>query len=396
MLDLPATCERGPMMSGRPCAAILLLLSVWSGSLLLAQAEPDAGPSRAGELRRVQDDIARIERELQALAGREQGLLGELKRLDVELTLRQAECEELALRRAAIERQIEIGDRSIGDLERAQETRGLYLAFRLRETYKAGTNPGLRRLVGGEAAQTYWSGLHYAALLTERDAALIRSYRSDRARLAEERAGLERARGGLADVQAQAVAARDELDQARRRQSAMLARVQSDQTTRRAVLAELRAAAEDLGRVVSSLEPGSAPALDMRKFKGLLEWPAAGKLEAGFGTVVHPQFRTEVPHPGWDIAAPLGADVRAVFDGVVGYADWMRGYGLTLILDHGGGVITIYSHASALLAQRGDRVHRGQLVGKVGETASLRGPLLYFELRVDGRPVDPADWLRRP
>ncbi len=384
------------MMAGRPWAVILLLPAAWSGPPLLAQAQLDPGPSRAGELRRVQDDIARIERELQTLAGREEGLLGDLERLDAELSLRTAECEELALRRSAIEAQIETGSRSIVDLEEAQETRGRYLAFRLRETYKAGTSPGLRRFVGGAGAESYWSGLRYAALLSERDAALVRSYRSDRARLDGERAGLERAREGLLEVETQAVGARDVLDQARRRHSAMLVRLKSDQTTRRAALTELRAAAEELGRVVSSLDSGSAPALDMRKFKGLLEWPAAGRLEAGFGTVVHPQFQTEVPHPGWDIVAPLGADVRAVFDGVVGYADWMRGYGLTLILDHGAGVITIYSHASALLAQPGDRVHRGQLVGKVGETASLRGPLLYFELRVDGRPVDPGEWLRRP
>ena len=132
----------------------------------------------------------------------------------------------------------------------------------------------------------------------------------------------------------------------------------------------------------------------MHKFKGLLERPGRGRVIAGFGTVVHPRFHTEVPHPGWDIEAPFGSDISSVFDGQVVFADWMRGYGLTAIVDHGGGVLSIYAHASVLLVQSGETVSAGETLGKVGDTGSLRGPFLYFELRIDGRPVDPQSWLR--
>ena len=134
--------------------------------------------------------------------------------------------------------------------------------------------------------------------------------------------------------------------------------------------------------------------LDIRKFQGLLDWPAAGSVRAGFGTVVHPRFKTEVPHPGWDIDAREGAPIRAVFDGAVIYAAWLHGYGLTAILDHGEGLLSVYAHAAVLIVEEGERVHRGQSLGRVGETGSLRGPYLYFELRQDGRPIDPATWLR--
>ena len=76
------------------------------------------------------------------------------------------------------------------------------------------------------------------------------------------------------------------------------------------------------------------------------------------------------------------------------FSDWMRGYGLTVIVDHGGGMLSIYAHASVLLVQQGQQVRRGQLLGKVGDTGSLRGPLLYFELRRDGEPIDPKAWIR--
>ncbi len=109
---------------------------------------------------------------------------------------------------------------------------------------------------------------------------------------------------------------------------------------------------------------------------------------------MHPRFRTVVPHPGLDIAAPEGSDIRAVFDGTVLYAAWLHGYGLTVLVDHGHGVVSVYAHASVLLVEQGETVVRGQVLGKVGDTGSLEGPLLYFELRVEGRPVDPVAWLR--
>jgi septal ring factor EnvC (AmiA/AmiB activator) len=110
--------------------------------------------------------------------------------------------------------------------------------------------------------------------------------------------------------------------------------------------------------------------------------------------MVHPRFRTEVPHPGLDIEADAGVDFRAAFDGTVRFASWLRGYGLTVIVDHGQEVLSIYAHASVLLVEKGQHVKRGQVLGKVGDTGSLRGPYLYFEIRERGRPVDPATWLR--
>jgi septal ring factor EnvC (AmiA/AmiB activator) len=125
-----------------------------------------------------------------------------------------------------------------------------------------------------------------------------------------------------------------------------------------------------------------------------LEWPAEGPVSARFGTVVHPRFKTEVPHPGLDIAAPEGEPFRAVFDGRVAYATALPGYGLTCIVDHGNGVVSVYAHAAVLLVGAGESVARGQQLGKVGESGSLKGPYLYFEMREAGKPVNPASWLR--
>jgi septal ring factor EnvC (AmiA/AmiB activator) len=283
-------------------------------------------------------------------------------------------------------------------LEAAQQARRTWLEFRLREIYKSGADQALRRFLEGDEVREYWTGLGYAAYLSERDRALIEEYREGRAELIGERTELARARQELGALAGEVRTARDELGAARRRHAAALDRVRADQRSRRTAIAELEVAATALESVIAEVGADGAQGpeitLDMRKFKGLLDWPAAGPLQAGFGTIVHPQFKTEVPHPGWDIAGEFGADIRAVFDGVVAFADWMRGYGLTAIVDHGGGMITVYAHASVLLVRQGDRVERGGLLGQIGETASLRGPILYFELRDGGRAVDPRPWLR--
>ena len=134
--------------------------------------------------------------------------------------------------------------------------------------------------------------------------------------------------------------------------------------------------------------------MDVRKFRGLLDWPAEGPVGAGFGTVVHPRFKTKLPHPGLDIETGIGSGISAVFEGRVVFASWMRGYGLTAIVDHGNGVLSIYAHASVLLAEKGQTVLRGEKLGHIGDTGSLRGPFLYFELRINGEPGDPVLWLR--
>jgi septal ring factor EnvC (AmiA/AmiB activator) len=95
-----------------------------------------------------------------------------------------------------------------------------------------------------------------------------------------------------------------------------------------------------------------------------------------------------------DIEAEQGEPITGIFDGTVVYASWLRGYGLTVILDHGEGLVSIYSHASVLLVEKDEQVLRGQVIGQVGDTGSLKGPFLYLEIRENGRAVDPAPWFR--
>jgi septal ring factor EnvC (AmiA/AmiB activator) len=116
---------------------------------------------------------------------------------------------------------------------------------------------------------------------------------------------------------------------------------------------------------------------------------------AAFGPEVHPRFGTEVLRRGVDIEAAEGAPIRAVFAGIVLYRGWLRGYGNLIVLDHGEGYYTLYAHASEILVDDGDAVRAGQRIARVGDTGSVEGPRLYFEVRYQGRAEDPQAWLRR-
>jgi murein DD-endopeptidase MepM/ murein hydrolase activator NlpD len=114
-----------------------------------------------------------------------------------------------------------------------------------------------------------------------------------------------------------------------------------------------------------------------------------------YGRETHPRFGTETVRTGIDIEAPEGTPIRAVAAGTVAYRGWLKGYGNLLVLDHGDGYYTLYAHASQILVDEGDQVKAGAVVGRVGETGSVDGPRLHFEVRYQSRAEDPQLWLRR-
>jgi murein hydrolase activator len=128
-------------------------------------------------------------------------------------------------------------------------------------------------------------------------------------------------------------------------------------------------------------------------FKGSLPWPVAGRIRVPFGRRKHPRFDTYTMENGIEIDAAEGAPVSAVHEGTVAFADRFRGYGLMVVLDHGGKHHTLYAHLNDLRVQAGQKVAAGDVLGAVGN--GLEGPGLYFAVRFQGRPEDPSEWLAR-
>lgn len=354
---------------------------------------PRTPPSRR---QAIEDEISGLQKEMEAIDRRATGILVELSRLEMRLRLRRAELERLELRIADLEREVREGRERVRALTELQERRSRSLLDSLRALYLEGPSGPLKRLFGGVSAERAADGLRWAAFAASREAATLRSWREDAARLSTESERLAAEGARLKQERETAARERSALETERDRRFRVLEMLRGDRGAHETALRELEEASRQIGRLVGgTLDRNASPQLDVRKFRGLLDWPNPGEVESAFGTRIHPRFRTTVPHPGLDIAAREGEPVRAVFEGRVAFASWLHGYGLTVILDHGHDVASVYAHASVLLVEKGETVERGRVVARSGESGSLRGPYLYFEIRERGKPVDPAAWLRR-
>jgi septal ring factor EnvC (AmiA/AmiB activator) len=237
-----------------------------------------------------------------------------------------------------------------------------------------------------------WRTRAMGALLAQDIAALERLERARRfqARAAEELASLR------TSVQARLSALAAHRARAAEQRAALvdlLTLVQAQARDARRLVKEMERAERELAAYVAELE--AAPETSgFGALKGKLPLPTAGRVEVGFGKVVNPRFQTVTMHKGVDIRAAAGTPVRAVAEGTVVHAGWMRGYGNLLIVDHGGGYHSLMAHLETLGRTVGERVAAGDEVGTVGDTASLKGAYLYFEIRRRGEAVDPVDWLR--
>jgi septal ring factor EnvC (AmiA/AmiB activator) len=128
-----------------------------------------------------------------------------------------------------------------------------------------------------------------------------------------------------------------------------------------------------------------------------LLWPVEGKVVSYFGRQKHPTFDTFVNKKGIEIQVKEGSPIHSVSAGKVVYADWLKGYGLVVIVDHTNGFYSLYAHASKLLVAEGNSVTNGQIIGETGETGVTEEDTLYFELRKGTTPIDPLKWLaKRP
>ena len=129
-------------------------------------------------------------------------------------------------------------------------------------------------------------------------------------------------------------------------------------------------------------------------YKGSLDKPVKGRIVQGFGDYNHPKFKTRLPHPGIDFSAPFGAAVNSIFDGEVVLADWLSGYGFTVIVGHPGGVYSMYSHLDRIDVKTGEVVKRGSPVGAVGGDPTKNYSGIYFELREGKVAEDPEKWFK--
>lgn len=160
-----------------------------------------------------------------------------------------------------------------------------------------------------------------------------------------------------------------------------------------ALAKELAEAAEKLKKIITARIKSPRHHGLLAKYKGRLPMPAKGVVVRFFGLEHDRRFKTVTEHKGIDIEAPLGTEVKAIFPGQVIFASWLKGYGNLIIIDHGEGYYSIYGHLLEFKTKINKNIRQREVIGSVGDTDSLIGPALYFEIRRHGKPQDPLEWV---
>lgn len=372
------------------------------GAVLAAGlAAPRAGlaADREAELEGLREKIEQSRERVSGHEATERAILEELEEVDRRLAdgLRERdaarrEVGEARGRLEVVRPKLEEARRRLAATRRA-------LAARAAALYRGGEIGPVRVLFAASSLRDLMARASALRLLVRHDAQLVA------------RAASERDAFAAVEAEANALVARREeatarltglvatLDRERRGKAAILVRVRRDRTSERRLLVELEQAAQALEATVRSLgqrdasSSGGVPGGEGGLERGRLIRPVEAPIAQRFGRVVDPEFQTETRRNGVDFAAPAGAPVRSIARGVVRFAGWFRGYGRIVIVDHGDAYHSVSGHLDEIQVQVDDVVLAGQPIGTVGETGSLAGPSLYFELRKGGSPIDPAPWL---
>jgi len=401
-------------MRSRSLAALLVLLMLAPA----AWAQPKKDGAEIGDKERVLQQKQRQLREERAKAAearkREASLLAELEETEKRLaeTRRQVRVLDARIRRA----QSDIATLQ-ADIARFETQRGGQeeaLARRLRVMYQLEAQGGVLPLVlSGADPVAQAVRLRHLTTLATVDARTIREYRVISEGLEERKVRIEVRRRELSALRTEADSERAEADREAAKRRVLLAKVKDERVYYDRMVVELSEATRRLEALIRDLQakqrrvakapstdrarpaPGAAAAgVGLGSLRGRLAWPAEGKVVTEFGAQVHPRFGTKTFRNGIDIEVAEGTNIAAVYPGHVVYTGWFRGYGNLIIVDHGNDDYTLYAHAADIQVAEGDDVKQGQIIGTVGDTGSLQGPRLYFEVRHQGRPQDPAQWLR--
>ena len=341
------------------------------------------GKATLERIRRGESSILEVLDDIEAALERK---TGQLENLNSRLRQRRRDAEKAA---AAAEE-------SSAALEKGRRT----LAGRARALYKWQRAGTLFVLLNGEfsVAELMRRKRHLESVLG-RDRSLIRGLSRNVRRSRDLRAAVETRRGELTEERDAVAALREELTEERARKHDILYGLRREQETHVRVLKEMEEAARRLEGIIAvsakSRQPASRPAPGLPAAGRGLDMPVAGRIVSGFGVHKHPDLNVDLHRPGIDIAAPPGAEIRAVERGRVLFADRLSGYGKMLIIDHGRRYYTVYGHLSKLDKAVGDGVERGERIAWVGSATASGQSRLYFEVRKDGKPVDPVPWFRR-
>ena len=355
-------------------------------------------------LKKIEQQIKSIKDEINNLQKEESGYLEALHK--IEKLLRDTEKELQAIEKDLEFAQKEIKiveDEVIIEKEKLKEKTKL-LEGRLRQIYKHRLTGYLEILFNSESFSDFLTRFRYIKNILSLDAEVINDIRQQMEKIEDHKINLENREEILNLLKKEVEKEKENIEFSIKGRKSIIDKIDSQKEVYLKSLKELEQSSQEIKNIIERIykqqeedskevSQKEVPAITLKPKKGILALPIQGKLISGYGRQKNTEFNTDTFNSGIDISAPLGQVVHSAGAGEVIYTGTIKGYGQIIIIDHGGRTTTLYAHLSKILVDIGDRVKKEQTIGQVGDSGGVSSPRLHFEVRVEGKPTDPMNWL---
>jgi septal ring factor EnvC (AmiA/AmiB activator) len=385
--------------------------------LVLSSASAGWGESPKDELKGVRREI-KAQRQLITKTRKVEAVVStELQEIDRSLERKIADLGGLDRDLRNVESNLDRTGRAIKQVAEETNLKKREIERRLLSLYKAGELGALRMFFSAESFPQMAENIRYMSSILENDKKIFTEYNIKIEELRRLKLSLEQDMARKERIKAGISRKKREIEEEKDKKFAYLVKVRQDRKGYETSLKELQSNASRLQSMIARLEALSRRKLSSRhgkqgsrlkplpelppvpdrgfaSQKGRMALPVRGDIVETYGKHKHPEFNSYTFSKGLSIAAGAGTEIKAIYDGSVIFADYFKGYGNMVIVDHGGGYFSLYAHASRITKKVGAEVARNETLATVGDVDSARGPILYFEIRFQGKPVDPAGWVR--
>ena len=388
--------------------SLFILLSVISGQTEKIEKDIQYHNSELGRLRK---EIANYERKIKNTSDREKSEIERLNEIDEEISLVRNLIYRLRREEKIKEKSITQAEVTIEKKESEHTSLVNRYAKRVTHTYKKGRLSDLEKLLDAKSWRQAVYRAKYIKIISEHDRSLADEIRRNLVEIEAKQTVLERELTDIRKIDIEKLSRKKWLEQRRRVRNKELGNLKRDRQKMSVALNQRKKAAQQMESIISRLERervariaelerrrkemellGSVP---FKELKGKLPWPIEGKVISRFGTYQNPNLKTVTENTGIDIHGSEGTEVRSIYDGIVTTVTYIRGYGNTVILDHGDGFYSVYTHVMDVEVEENSYVNARDIIAHVGDSGSLEGTKLHFEIWGNKDKLNPELWLKK-
>ena len=355
--------------------------------------------SKKLEAKEIQKELQQKKERVKEVIKKEKSTLSRIEDIDRNIQKKQKEMKHYDNQISKTKSKIRRLSAEIGLIDDQLNSKKKYLKKRLRILYKQHYGNYTLSLVSAKDYQDLIRRSKYISLAAYHDSRIVGKYRDELNEVTSKKKDMDALQSTLRKNKRIAQGKKKELQTDRTKKDRLLATIRSKRSKYEKTIKELEESSKKLRGLIQKLEKQSVPKSVTGKgiiaSRGHLPWPVKGKVLIPFGTYKDPKFNITVFKNGVELGASPGETPKAVAGGRVVYADWFKGYGLLLIINHGNGYHSLYGNLSEIFHKTSAIIRKGTAVGKVGKSNILNVPALYFEIRYKGKPIDPAEWLKK-